>query len=65
MAYTPAGYRLGMVSFTKDLTSSQAGRACAPLCRPASGAVDITLLRRVLGVCLQLRVELSGRCRGR
>ncbi|WP_344264024.1 hypothetical protein [Streptomyces sodiiphilus] len=54
-----------MVSFTKDLTSSQAGRACAPLCRPASGAVDITLLRRVLGVCLQLRVELSGRCRGR
>ncbi|MDB1087679.1 hypothetical protein PJ985_08875 [Streptomyces sp. ACA25] len=54
-----------MLSLVKELKSARPERMCAPVCRLNVGPAEVVLLRKVLGVCLRLRVELSGQCRGR
>ncbi|WP_327352403.1 hypothetical protein [Streptomyces sp. NBC_01304] len=50
-----------MISLTKHLGGDTAARACAAAC--GLGSAEVTLLRRAFGLCLSLRIQLSGDCR--
>jgi hypothetical protein len=50
------------MSFVKEFASDRVDQQCAAVC--GLGSAEVVLLKRVLGLCLSLRIVLSGSCPG-
>ncbi|MGW2181631.1 hypothetical protein ACWCXX_26750 [Streptomyces sp. NPDC001732] len=51
-----------MFSTVLHLPTKNSGLPCSPLC--GKGAAEVVTLGQVLGLCLKLRIALSGACPG-